>query len=588
MTRTRVVAGAVSAIFFLLTLVPAGAAPGDLDPTFADDGIAQVQIGWGSQATGLVLQPDGKIVVGGWTSDSHTALARYLPDGRLDSGFGSEGIVVGPSGQAYSMALQPDGKILLAGWGANGNFGFFMVRFLADGSLDTTFGSHGIASGPAGAAVGIALQPDGRIVLAGNDAGDRFVLARFDAAGSLDPSFGTNGVVRTRIGEGSSGASSVVVQPDGKIVAAGEAGTGRSEPPYRTIALARYLTDGSLDTAFGSSGTVTAAVGATSASASSLALQSDGRLVAAGTIDSQLGVARFLPDGSLDASFAAQGVATTPVGSYAYGNDVAIQPDGRVLVAGSGSGTFALVRYEPDGRLDAGFGAGGVMQSAVGWYGSAYALALQPDGRILAAGSSSGDPGSQFTLARYLVTTPSTIDAEPLVVDYGERVRLSGTLTTRQAGSVAVLQRGCTDASASTATTTSASADGTWAASVAPGERTEYRAGVGLERSTSLTVSVRPRLTLVRASARSLRVRAAFGRTLAGESIVLQRYAKRKGRWVRLRNLPMRRVGARGAAVVSGATFRVQRRPGRRLRVVLRHDSAYDCFESAVSPSLRD
>src|SRR5437667_2120863 len=240
MQRTRVVARAFSAIFFLLILGSAGAAPGDLDPRFADDGIGRVQIGSGSQATGLVLQPDGKIVLGGWTSDSHTALARYLPDGRLDSTFGSEGIVVGPSGQAYSMALQADGKILLAGWGANGNFGFFVVRFLPDGGLDTTFGNNGTASGPSGYALGIALQPDGYIVLAGSDGRDTSVLARFDPAGVLDPVFGTNGVVRTRIG-GSSEARSVVVQPDGKIVAAGTTWTGMPEPPHSAMALARYL-----------------------------------------------------------------------------------------------------------------------------------------------------------------------------------------------------------------------------------------------------------------------------------------------------------------------------------------------------------
>ena len=116
------------------------------------------------------------------------------------------------------------------------------------------------------------MQPDGYIVLAGSDGRDTSVLARFDPAGVLDPVFGTNGVVRTRIG-GSSEARSVVVQPDGKIVAAGTTWTGMPEPPHSAMALARYLPDGSLDPAFGSDGTVTAAIGSTSASASSLALQ---------------------------------------------------------------------------------------------------------------------------------------------------------------------------------------------------------------------------------------------------------------------------------------------------------------------------
>ena len=146
------------------------------------------------------------------------------------------------------MALQPDGKILLAGWGANWNFGFFAVRFLPNGSLDTTFGSNGIASGPGGYALGIAVQPDGHIVLAGNDNGDgRFVLARFDSAGALDPGFGTNGVVRTLVGHGWTEAKSVVVQPDGKIVAAGSTGTASPDPPYSVwLSPAIFPTDRSI------------------------------------------------------------------------------------------------------------------------------------------------------------------------------------------------------------------------------------------------------------------------------------------------------------------------------------------------------
>ena len=212
------------------------------------------------------------------------------------------------------MALQADGKILLAGWGAN--FGFFAVRFLPNGGLDTTFGSHGIASGPRGYALGIAVQPDGHIVLAGTDSGDgRFVLARFDPAGALDPGFGTNGVVRTldrpRLDRGEVCRRPVRRQDRGRRID----GDRSPEPPYSVMALARYLPDGSLDPAFGSGGTVTAAIGSTSVSTSSLALQANGRLIAAGTIDDQFGVARFLPDGSLDTSFATKGWPRHPSGA---------------------------------------------------------------------------------------------------------------------------------------------------------------------------------------------------------------------------------------------------------------------------------
>ena len=168
----------------LLTVGPAAAAPGDLDPTFGTDGIVQTNVGSPSGANDLVIQPDGKIVVvGSPPYGGNMALARYLPDGSLDPTFGSGGIVVGPPGIANAVALQADGDIVVGGSGAS--FAFTLARFLPDGSPDLGYGVDGVASGPRGTVQAIAVQPDGDTVAAGDgrETPDSFVLMRFNPFG---------------------------------------------------------------------------------------------------------------------------------------------------------------------------------------------------------------------------------------------------------------------------------------------------------------------------------------------------------------------------------------------------------------------
>ena len=197
------------------------------------------------------------------------------------------------------------------------------------------------------------------------------------APGVLDPSFGTgSGEVTTPIGT-SAGADAIVVQPDGKIVAAG--GVVQSDSS-QDFALARYEPDGTLDPTFGSAGIVQSPAG----TASAVALQPDGKIVAAGTASNQIRVARYNPDGSLDQSFGSGGVVTTAAG--AFGSDakaLVLQPDGKIVVGGDssdGSATqFALIRYDANGSLDATFGSGGVIATQVGAANSSVdSLALRP------------------------------------------------------------------------------------------------------------------------------------------------------------------------------------------------------------------
>jgi uncharacterized delta-60 repeat protein len=262
-------------------------------------------------------------------------------------------------------------------------------------------------------AFGVALQPDGKIVAAGTATRGAtiisdFALARYNPDGSLDATFGSAGKVTTDFGGDSDRAQSVALQPDGKIVAAGTTSTpGVSGADF---ALARYNPDGSLDATFGSAGKVTTDFGG---GAEAVALQPDGKIVAAGsaspgaTIFSDFALARYNPDGSLDATFGSGGKVTT---HFASGTDqafgVALQPNGKIVAAGTAhTGTsynFALARYNPDGSLDATFGSGGkVTTEFTANFDQANTVALQPNGKIVAAGRTGAGTSHDFALARY-------------------------------------------------------------------------------------------------------------------------------------------------------------------------------------------
>lgn len=309
--------------------------------------------------------------------------------GDLDPTFGNGGIVittVDPSGRlvdvANGMAMQPDGKIVVAGVSYNnsGHAGIAVVRYHPNGSLDSSFGGAGIVITPVNInseATSVALQADGKIVVAGfsynSDGVHSFAVVRYHPNGSLDTSFNGTGKVITPI-DSASTARSVAVQTDGKIVVAGES-SGSSGSRFTVV---RYNTNGSLDTSFDNDGIVTTGVGG----AFAVAIQADGKIVAAGT-----GVVRCNADGSLDTTFNGTGIITTPDNA----SSVAIQADGKILTAGENR----LVRYNANGTPDTSFGGtGGV---AVGI--SVYSAVVQTDGKIVAAGRRE-DGNSGFVVVR--------------------------------------------------------------------------------------------------------------------------------------------------------------------------------------------
>ena len=567
----------------LLFLGSAAAAPGDLDPTFGADGVVETAIGSAAIARAMALQPDGKIVLAGIAYPGGIALARYRPDGRLDPTFGTGGLVTGPDGVVLAVAIQPDGRIVTAGRNNDTDYAMTVTRYLPNGSIDSAFGSGGVAAGPTGDANAVAIQADGKIVVAGDspdpnmESSNEFTLIRFLSGGTPDPDFGSNGVVLTRVGS-SSTASGIALQPDGNIVAGGSGVVGELR-----MAMARYQPNGHLDPTFGASGVVTDPVAGRFAAATSITLDTAGRVVAAGYADGKVAVARYRTDGSVDRTFGANGSTTVGSGGLEEADAIALQPDGRIVVTGGGANVFALLRFGADGALDSTFGDDGISRKALGVFSGASAVAVEPDGPILAAGYASHANETNFVVARYRVTSPTAIHAEPVVVPYGRRITVAGNATQAEPGtSVELWAKGCYAISERRSSVTTQRADGSWNTRATPRSRTVYRSRIGGDRSEAVIVHVRPRLSIARTSG-GVRVRVLFGHELSGEVVVLQRFGR--GQWIDLAQRVLTQLGRTRDGVVSGANFRPPRRG--RYRALLRQPNPYVCFADAVSRAIR-
>ena len=403
---------------------------GDLDLSFGVAGKVITDFSGGyNPALSVALQPDGKIVVTGSApgNEGDFAVARYNSDGSLDQTFGLNGLATTDffhgSDSAFDVVVQPNGKIVVAGAcdvpvGSSGyESQFALARFTSDGYLDTTFGSAGKVNSDFSSgrdiAFSLALQAHGKIVVAGqvNRKGTNldFAVARYNGDGSLDKTFGLAGKVTTDFGGGLDQPHGVAIQSDGKIVVAGIAYTGIGQRP--DFAVARYHIDGNPDLTFGLSGKALTPIGHRS-QAYSVALQPDGKIVVAGWAyfpgfaGPSMAVARYNSNGSLDATFGKSGIVAHKIGSNDYARCVAVQSDGKIVIAGQSkiadNYDFALARYHSEGSPDTTFGSGGVV--ITDFFGAddfARGLALQNDGKIVVAGYTTGTY-TDFAIARYL------------------------------------------------------------------------------------------------------------------------------------------------------------------------------------------
>ena len=341
--------------------------------------------------------------------------------GFLDPSFDGDGRVVrtgAGAGTATAVVVQSDGKIVIAGSvDAPGGSDFFVARYNTDGSPDTTFGAGGTASadfaGGADVAMGLALQSDGKIVAAGSS-GAEFAVARFNPDGTLDASFDGDGRVTFGFGGIGSRGLDVAIQPlDQRIVVSGSTSpaTGQSD-----FALARLMPDGSLDGSFGTGGRVTTGSGL--AAARAVAVAPGNKIVAAGTAEGGAGdsaIARYNADGSLDATFndpvpdegVPAGIIRDPFEAstdYDEISDVAVEPDGSVLVAGHiATRGFTVVRYSSDGFDYTKFDPVELFASGGAGHAFARSVTRQEDGKVVAAGFTVDEQGEQenFAVVRY-------------------------------------------------------------------------------------------------------------------------------------------------------------------------------------------
>jgi len=452
-----------------ITTLPSGTAPsrvepletrllfvaGELDLNFSTDGKQFTDFGDTDTARAVVIQPDGKTVVAGdWDGGSADfALARYLPNGTLDTAFSGDGKAnltfgagtFGGVERATGVALQADGKIVAVGYtdaGTSGGanpFDFAVARFNADGSLDATFSGDGKFThnfGHDDRAAAVAIQPDGKIVVVGSwDGGNAdFGILRLNPNGTLDTSFNDvaapvisngDGVAHVAFAPTTTGsverATSVAIAGNGDILVGGYTnfGTGGGGD-VNDFALARLTTNGVLNTFFGGGdGKVTVDFGYDDR-ANAIAVDRQQRIILAGFDDggsADMAVARFTPNGDLDVNFndvpapflwTGDGKLSFNIGYTERAFGIALEPNGvdqEIYLAGhtrataAGSDSFVLARVRPNGTLDGSFGGGdGIQITDMGGSAQAYGAAIGADGKVVVAGTAGGN----FAVARYL------------------------------------------------------------------------------------------------------------------------------------------------------------------------------------------
>ncbi|UBF25627.1 tandem-95 repeat protein [Kovacikia minuta CCNUW1] len=340
---------------FLLTRYNAD---GTVDGTFGSNGSVSTHVSFDEIGRSVVLQADGKLLVAGTTAGNF-AVIRYNSNGAIDTSFGSNGIVTtdfGRSDEGYKVLVQPDGKVIVSGtiYNSSNNYDFGLVRYNSDGTIDTTFGTNGrvnthIISDEYGYSA--AIQSDGKVLVTGTSDG-RLALVRYNPNGTLDSSFGTNGVARTNLG-GINNGRDLVIQPDGKILVAGDSTSGS----FSNFAVVRYNANGTIDTSFGSSGVVVTDFSNSEDYVTGIVLQANGKFVVSGfnrvnfsTADFAL--VRYNSNGTIDTSFGDGGKVVTDLGSDDYALDVALQTNGAIVAAGysfsNGTAKVALARYLGD------------------------------------------------------------------------------------------------------------------------------------------------------------------------------------------------------------------------------------------------
>jgi uncharacterized delta-60 repeat protein len=416
LARCARIATAVSVLLFAgAGVAPVSAVPGDPDTTYGTGGFQSDVCDARDVARGLVIQPDGKLVIAGYAAigglvGNYFCVMRLNANGTLDSSFAGDGTyALGQQMSAYALALQPDGKTVTVGSAkvSDTNTDFFILRLNSAGEPDNSFNRFGTVQLNSGTgldeATSVAVQPDGAIVVTGYciTFGSRFCTYRLTASGALDTTFGTNGR-KDGAGGGGGSPTSVLIQPDGKIVVVGSCFGG--------LCIDRYNTDGSNDTSFAGTGTLNGPVYSRIGTA---ALQGDGSIVVATTCALPVAAdgfgfcpTRIRSNGTIDPLMGSP--ITQFSGFSSIATSVVVQDDGVIAVAGtctSGfdfSKKFCVARYNSDGSADRTFSADGrnILNTGLG-DAEANAIVAQKDGKLVMAGSClNGGTASKYCSVR--------------------------------------------------------------------------------------------------------------------------------------------------------------------------------------------
>jgi uncharacterized delta-60 repeat protein len=383
-------------------------------------------------STATAVQSDGKILVTGYatfTGNTNMILLRYLENGLMDVSFGDSGTVIGDFGKAemaFTLLVQPDGKILLGGQGNPGsNNDYALVRYKTNGRLDSSFGVNGYVT----AAVGnyddiiqaITLQKDGRIVVAGYSGAYPnydFSLMRFEANGKIDSSFSSDGRLIMPIGSAMDIATGVRIQSNGKIVVCGRSVRGGAYD----FAVIRLMPDGLPDFDFASSGVALTAIGGADDGASAMLIQPDHKILVGGYGNTgsfnDFALVRYDTSGFPDPSFSGDGKQSLAIGTENDGAvAMSLQTDGKIVLGGTSKigpyTNFALARFKSNGNPDTSFGTNGKTSFAIGTTNDAMlGMALQSDGKIITAGVSHNGSDYDLALARFIPGKGSSIQAQ--------------------------------------------------------------------------------------------------------------------------------------------------------------------------------
>ncbi len=399
-----------------------------LDSCFGTDGIVITDLGQNHDYGNSVhIQEDGKIVGTGQSnnggqSSSSFALIRYNSDGSLDESFGSNGFVLTPNGASEASILQPDQKIILSGYHGTdllSSTAFALLRYNANGSLDPSFGTNGKVATSFGNFIhrgtGVVVQPDGKIVQSGSLRNEvtKFILLRFETDGTPDSTFGEDG--RVTIDVPDFGAThTLVCQTDGKLIVGGRLRNGSS----MDFVMMRYDSNGTIDPTFGTNGVVFTDVGGHNESEACIKLLPSGKILLTGRVDlsgetRDFWLLRYNSDGSLDNTFATNGIARTDLGH----DDISILTiplsSGKIIVGGwtypdATEKNIGIVRYNENGSVDSTFGTDGIIITSASdnpdycWWG-----AEQNDGKFVLFGATDGLPAPPFN-RNFLILRYST------------------------------------------------------------------------------------------------------------------------------------------------------------------------------------